>query len=586
MANAKLEEFERSVYGRKREDRVAENDAATKAMLQCLVSLRDGAGFEGHERFDNGVLNRFCSAVVALLTDPQYRLTQDGFDALCAERAVLETAFTASSYGGSDWVFTLIHPDEDGVSKYLALFGANSKLKLDLEQVFTNDPQATFGLYLSLISYAQIFSQEGDDRRTKLIGLCHLFENVKMPPALFNTLTGAYMHVSYASCANKHAPKRVFHKMLANMLANVERPVFGPQGRKEKPTILILFEWWWTKHAMYRSYARSIRQLKKRFHLIGCCPGNNTDSEAKEMFDEWLHIENDPMCLTTMANSIKEKQPDIIYYPSIGMAIWVIAMASLRLAPIQVMTYGHPATSNSPEIDYGIIEGDCYTKECFSETVIPLPPNVVRPTEYCSVAVKHAPRQTDTIKVAVAAMQVKVSWPFVQALKAFQKRCPKRVEFYFFSAAHGVGLYSMANELAKLLDNVTVQEKQLYEYYMESLADCDIATFSFPFGGANSVYDCMTLGMPMVSMEGRQPHEMSDASIFRRAGLPEWLIAHNQEEYVQALLRLADDEERGRIANQVGAIDVPGRFYQPDESDAFVDAFRNIYCMNTLEKAA
>ena len=582
---AKLEEFERAVYGRKREDKIAENDAATHAMLQCLVALRDGAGFEDHANLTPGNLSRFTSAVVALLTDPHYRLTQDGFNALCSERAVLETAFTASPYGSADWVFSLIQPDEAGVSKYLLLFSSNSKLNLDLEGVFKGDPQATIGLYLSLISYAQVFTQEGDERRNKLIGMAHLFDNVVLPPQLFNTLTGAYMHVSYATCANKHEPKRVFHKMLANML-QVERPAFGPLERKDKPTIVIVFEWWWTKHAMYRSYAKSIRQLRSEFRLVGVCPGDNSDPEAKEMFDEWLVINNDPMCLTTFANAIKEAKPDIVYYPSIGMAIWAIALASLRLAPIQVMTYGHPATSNSPEIDYGIIEGDCYVEECFSEKIIPLPPNVVRPTEYCSVEAKHAPRATDTLKIAVAAMQVKVSWPFIRALREFQKKCTKRVEFYFFSAAHGVGLYSMANELAKLLDNVTVQEKQMYEHYMESLAECDMALFSFPFGGANSVYDCMTLGLPMVSMEGNQPHERSDASIFRRAGLPEWLIAHNEDEYVRALLRLSDDDVRSAVANQVGAIDVPAKFYTPDDSSAFVDAFKTIYNMNSLEKAA
>jgi predicted O-linked N-acetylglucosamine transferase (SPINDLY family) len=97
---------------------------------------------------------------------------------------------------------------------------------------------------------------------------------------------------------------------------------------------------------------------------------------------------------------MKAANPDIIYYPSIGMAIWVIAMASLRLAPIQVMTYGHPATSNSPYIDYGIIEADCCVEDRFSEKMVTLPPNTVRPTEYEAVPQRHVPRKTDVVRSA------------------------------------------------------------------------------------------------------------------------------------------------------------------------------------------
>jgi hypothetical protein len=163
------------------------------------------------------------------------------------------------------------------------------------------------------------------------------------------------------------------------------------------------------------------------------------------------------------------------------------------------MTYGHPATSNSPHIDYGIIEADCCVEDRFSEKMVTLPPNTVRPTEYEPVPQRHVPRKTDVVRIGVAAMQVKVSWPFVRAMQEVQKRATKKVEFYFFSATHGVGLFSMCRDMGALLENVTIQEKQNYNEYMESLHQMDIALFSFPFGGANSTYDAVTLGLPMVS---------------------------------------------------------------------------------------
>jgi len=95
----------------------------------------------------------------------------------------------------------------------------------------------------------------------------------------------------------------------------------------------------------------------------------------------------------------------------------------------------------------------------------------------------------------------------------------------------------------------------------------------------------LAVGIPMVSMEGLEPHSRSDASIIRRAGLPESLIAHTPEEYIQAILRLVDDDERAKVAAQVQAVDL-SKFYTPDDSCAFLSAFRHIYNENTIEKAA
>ena len=584
---ADLEGFEKAVYGRKKEDRIAENDAALRAMHACLVQLREGAGFKGHGRLDTAQMTRFCSAVVALVLDPTFNFTQDGFEYLVSEKAVLETIFRASAYDGADYVLALIPEDEQHPTKYLPLFALNSAVEFDLEAVFRESPQATMGLYLSLLGYGQVVTPAGHARREKLLGMAHLFKDVNLSPPLWNLLCSAYMHCSYASGDHKHDCKRVFHEILANGLKDkVQLPNFGPQEAKARPTMLCAFEWWWSKHAMFRSYAHSIRQLRKRFRLVGCCAGKNTDAEARELFDDWIELDGENMNLPDVVKKVTDCAPDIIYYPSIGMAIWVIALASLRLAPIQVMSYGHPATSNSPVIDYGVIEEDCLVQACFSERMIGLPPNTVRPTAFSKVSIRHEPRKTDTVKIAVCAMQVKITQPFVKAMQEVQRRSKKKVELWFFSAAHGIGLYSLAKDLALQLENVWAQEQQTYEEYLKSVSECDIALFSIPFGGANSAYDCLTIGIPMVSLEGNQPHSRSDASIQRRAGLPADLITTSVEDYVNKVVELVDDDDkRYVVARLTGAVDLEGQFYQPDESGAFLKAFEHIYeC--SLSKAA
>lgn len=60
--------------------------------------------------------------------------------------------------------------------------------------------------------------------------------------------------------------------------------------------------------------------------------------------------------------------------PSIGMDITTIFVSNTRLAPIQAVALGHPATTHSEFIDYVIVEDDYVgSEDCFSETLLRLP---------------------------------------------------------------------------------------------------------------------------------------------------------------------------------------------------------------------
>jgi predicted O-linked N-acetylglucosamine transferase (SPINDLY family) len=266
------------------------------------------------------------------------------------------------------------------------------------------------------------------------------------------------------------------------------------------------------------------------------------------------------------------------------MSVWVIAMASFRLAPVQIMSYGHPATTHSPAIDYGIIEADTFNADRFAERVLTLPPNTVRPTEFHQTAVRHTPRRSDVIRIGVAAMQVKVSWPFVQAMQEVCRRAHKKIEFWFCAAVSGVGLHSFANEIGRLLPNATVQEAQPYDEYLQTLAACDLVLFSFPFGGTNSCIDAMVIGSPAITLLGEEPHSMSDTALVRRVGLPESLVCKTVPEYVEAVLKMQDDNYRALVAELIRGVDVQKRFFQPDESRAFLQTFEKIYDENTTKE--
>lgn len=573
-ANASLEAFERAVY-------TGDTDPLP-ILMASLQALREGGGYGPQHMMSQPLNTRFASAIIAYFMKPDVNFTADQFNALCNERNVIDTIFQASIYANSDFHVGLLTETTPHINKFLLLQSINSGLNFDYAAVFKEHPQETLGLWMSLVGYGQVFNPVGDVRREKLLDCWRFFEGCVVPPALLNTLTGAYMHCSYGHGKDKHALKKTLHKIMRNTI-KVEEVAAGPRLRKDKPKILICMEWWHRYHAMYRSYARSIAQLRKDFHVVGMSP-MGCEPEAKAIFDEWVAIESDNMVLSKVAEKIREIAPDIIYYPSIGMSVWVIAMASLRLAPIQVMSYGHPATTHSPVIDYGIIEADTFKTDRFAEKVITLPPNTVRPTEFQPISVRHQPRRGNVMRIAVSAMQVKVSWPFVQAMQEVCRRADKKIEFHFFAAVNGVGMYSFLNEMSRLLPNVTVQQSQPYHEYMETMSKCDLALFSFPFGGTNSMIDSMVLGLPSLTMLGDEPHSMSDTALLRRAGLPESLVCKSVPEYVEAILRMQSDDYRALVSELLLGVDIQKKFFSPDDSEAFLNVFKKIYEDNTTQE--
>ena len=51
------------------------------------------------------------------------------------------------------------------------------------------------------------------------------------------------------------------------------------------------------------------------------------------------------------ARAIGDAQLDALIYPEIGMDALTTQLASLRLAPVQAATWGHPETTGLPTID-------------------------------------------------------------------------------------------------------------------------------------------------------------------------------------------------------------------------------------------
>lgn len=598
-----LELFEAAVAHR-------QHPIAGQLALENLQLLRAGAEFEHHVHTwtDEHALRtytRFAAALSAMLADPGFHLSHTGLAMLGTEHEALNAVFEASAFDHSDHLLSslavnggevrdfarLRFPDDNGqaLAKFLTAYCLNSPTGVNFEALYRAAAQTSLPAYLGMLSHRVVLDPRAHARREELIGLHAMFRDVRMPDGLMNALSDAYMYCSYATRPDKHEAKGTFARLLRGMaLQHASEPSARElrerraslarrfeEGRK--PVMLVPIEWFNSYHAMYRCYAPSVLQLREHFRLVASCKESMLDDEAKKLFDDFLWLPEDQIVLSDLVRRINALEPDVIYYPSIGMALWWVALAQLRLAPVQVMTLGHPATSASEAIDYVIAEVGQIPRadRLFVERVAYLPKNAIRfverpdQREAREAALALPVASGSTLHVAVPSYVVKLTVPFMELLRRIRERVEQQlgagsIRFHFFTNTIGVVRHAAKRQIDRWLPGAaTVHGRDTYKGYMCKLRGCHLHLSTFPFGGTNSLVDSFALGIPVVALWGNEPHERFDGLMLERVGL-EPLLAHSVEEYQRiALDLLLNPVELGRARDTLLERDVAAEFTGP-----------------------
>ena len=222
---------------------------------------------------------------------------------------------------------------------------------------------------------------------------------------------------------------------------------------------------------------------------------------------------------------------------------------SQRLAPIQAIALGHPATTHSDFIEYVIVEDDYVgSEDCFSEKLLRLPkdalpyvPSALAP-EKVNYLLRKAP---DVVNIGIAATTMKLNPKFLETLRIIRDTAKVKVHFHFalgqsFGVAHPYVKWFIEQYLG---DSATAHAHAPYHQYLSILHQCDMMLNPFPFGNTNGIIDMVTLGLIGVCKTGDEVHEHIDEGLFKRLGLPEWLIAQTVEEYIDCAVRLAENHK-------------------------------------------
>ena len=518
-------------------------------------------------------IKHFCTRVAVamseLFSDPKLDISEGGAQRFFTLQRWINMIFASSPFVNADHVLQTYNrnPDKTNLSdfhldnarssliKFCIFYLPESNVNVNLDALWNLDPELCASLCFALQSPRFIGTDQAFSKRGTLLQwfpekLATIKNLNNVPSAISHDV---YMHCSYDIAENKHWVKKALNQVIRRHLLQggwTDRDVTKLGERDGKPVMVVLLEHFHSSHSIYRTHSTSMIAARERFHLIGV--GNEAvDAAGQAVFDEFHLLKGDN--IFSKLNELKEicekNGAAVLYMPSIGMDLTTIFASNTRLAPVQVIALGHPATTHSDFIEYVIVEDDYVGSEkCFSEQLLRLPKDALPyvPSALAPQHVEYRLRENpEVVNIGVASTTMKLNPYFLSALRAIRDRANVKVHFHFaLGQSMGVTHPYIERFIKSYLgSDATAHPHAPYDQYLRILHNCDMMVNPFPFGNTNGIIDMVTLGLVGVCKTGAEVHEHIDEGLFKRLGLPEWLIANTVDEYIERAIRLAENHQ-------------------------------------------
>lgn len=285
---------------------------------------------------------------------------------------------------------------------------------------------------------------------------------------------------------------------------------------------------------------------------------------------------------------ICDDQPDVIFYPEITMDPATYKLATLRLAPVQATSWGHPITSGLPSIDLffsgELLERDDADAD-YCEKLVRLPgtgcctiPLPITP-EYPDPAVLASAQDSHVINYLICQQVIKFDPSFDEIYPRIARASSRACRFWFVRDV----LFPWASDRVEKRIAAAFETEGLNpadyiqfidwlprEQFLWLLDLMDIYLDTPAFSGYTTVWQALQRGMPVVTLEGKYLRQRLAAGLLRRMGITE-TIAVDTADFVRKAVALADNpaglaELRERLRAEAVQIDEDIRVVRAFES--------------------
>jgi protein O-GlcNAc transferase len=296
------------------------------------------------------------------------------------------------------------------------------------------------------------------------------------------------------------------------------------------------------------------------------------------------------VCLTrdvaTSREAIVSEKLDLLLFADVGMDALASTLAYSRMAPIQCVTWGHPDTTGSPNMDYFLSSELLETSEAdlhYSEKLIRMP---LLGVHY------ERPRRTGPDRCRSYFGLSEDSHLYV---------CPQTLfKFHpdFDEILSGILNTDPRGQLVMIEGRVPQWTERLQRRWQRTLGKdaasrvvwipaqprddfmalfqvADVVLDPVHFGGGNSTYEALAMGTPVVSLPGEFLRSRITAALYRKMREMTCIVSSPQQ-YIELSVRIASDhgfrsELRSRIQSRSNLL-----FEDPAEVQVFADTLKQL----------
>ena len=368
-----------------------------------------------------------------------------------------------------------------------------------------------------------------------------------------NSSTNFYLHYQGTDVLD-------LQKRYANLIEKITQNIYQEFHKERKKNISSKYikvgfvSCFFKNHTVSKLFKNWILKLNqkyfKRFVYYAGNEFDHTTNEIKQNVDYFFnHTDVDQLI-----NQIFKDNLDVLIYLDIGMKPIIQILSSLRLAPIQCNTWGHPVTSGFKNIDYYFsseLMEDKNSQKNYSENLIILP-NLGINYDFPNLSNIKKPnilnKSNSTIYLNLQSLFKLIPQDdhiYLDILKKNSNCC-----FWFIQGNNNSVTSIFKERISKLFKKEGYDfEKYSYfhprckqEEFFGLIEESDIILDSFNWSGGNTSLEAISLNKPIVTYPSNFMRGRHTYGILKILDIDE-TIATSKKNYVEIAVKLANEKK-------------------------------------------
>ena len=357
------------------------------------------------------------------------------------------------------------------------------------------------------------------------------------------------------------------HQLMASRYPQWSKPLAMPKLAADQKIRIGFFSGFFYRHSVWKIPLRGwVENLdRSKFELFGYYGGSIKDDETVRAARAFERFEHQPRSLAQWAEKIASDNLHLLIFPEFGMNPLSVKLGCLRLAPVQITSWGHPDTSGLPTIDYYLsseLMEPADAESHYTEQLIKLPnlgihyqPLLIQPKPTskpdlglredeimfwcCQSLYKYLP-QHDDVFPRIARELSNAKFVFIELESQYANDIfDRRLDRSF--AQFDINYRDYCLFLPRLSANAFNGVTAIADIFLDNLS----------WSGCNTALEATVYNLPTVALAGDLMRSRHTSAILKRMGLEE-TIAQNKTEYIQMAVRLGRDADyRRQISQQI-----------------------------------